>query len=84
MKKKTMKFIDLNGGGEMTEVSRSLHTRTAMIGTGIKGGDYVFKHRGETSGVIEIYETSDSCDAGQGCDEPEPQGQGQCQLPAEA
>ena len=56
----------------MTEISRSLHTRIAMIGTGERGGDYVFKHRGETSGVLEIYETSDSGNEGQGCNESEP------------
>ena len=65
---KVKKFIDLNMGGEMTEVSRALHTRmTAISGTSPSG--YLFRHRGETSGVIEIYEeASDRSDARKGCD----------------
>ena len=52
----------------MTEVSRALHTRmTAISGTSPSG--YLFRHRGETSGVIEIYEeASDRSDARKGCD----------------
>ena len=53
--KKTKKFIDLNIGGELTEISRALHTRQSAI-SGTSGREYLFRHKAETSGVIEIYE----------------------------
>ena len=65
---KVKKFIDLNMGGEMTEVSRALHTRQSAI-SGTSGRCYLFRHKGETSGVVEIYEEASDCsDARKGCD----------------
>ena len=52
----------------MTEISRALHTRQSAI-SGTSGRCYLFRHKGETSGVVEIYEeASDRSDARKGCD----------------
>lgn len=64
-------FIDLNVGGSRTEYSRAIHAKMgSYIGNGARGGYELPKHRGETSGVIEIYEESDCCDERQGQNEP--------------
>jgi len=57
MKDKQMQFIDLDERGKTTEYCRALHAKMgSYIGNGMKGGCQMPKHRGETSGVLIIYE----------------------------
>ena len=57
MKKKQMMFIDLDERGKTTDYCRALHAKMgSYIGNGVRGGCKMPAHRGETSGVLIIYE----------------------------
>ena len=76
MKHKELQFIDLDERGKTTEYCRALHAKMgSYIGNGARGGCQMPRHRGETSGVLIIYEESDSCDERQRCNESESQRQ---------
>ena len=69
MKNKQMMFIDLDERGKTTDYCRALHAKMgSYIGNGVRGGCKMPAHRGETSGVLIVYEESDCCDERQRCD----------------